>query len=95
MRMSAKEPPGCDPADSGLRGPALSWDQDTNGVRDRRVPVRGWEPRMSVHTQLRTLAAVSMVALAIMIAPAGLDSTGTWTLILGLLVWLSTWSSAS
>ena len=50
---------------------------------------------MSVHTQLRTLATVAMVALASMIAPAGLDAAGTWTLILGLLVWLSTWGSAS
>ena len=31
---------------------------------------------MSVHTQLRPLAMVSMVALTILIAPAGLDSTG-------------------
>jgi hypothetical protein len=50
---------------------------------------------MSVHTQLRPLAMVSMVALTIMIAPAGLDSTVTWTLVLGVLVWLSTCSSAS
>jgi len=38
---------------------------------------------------------VAMVALTIMIAPAGLDSTDSWTLILELLVWLSTWGSAS